>query len=293
MEGPAAVRRSVTLHEAADLLGVHYMTAYRYVRTGRLRAVKDGVQWRVDVADVAKLGTLSPPTRRAVGPRRWAVDQLANRMIAGDEAGAWALVNAALAAGAAAGQVHLEMLAPALERIGTGWATGQLGIADEHRGAVVAHRVVGRLGPLFAHRGRRRGTVIIGAAPGERHALPGAMVADQLRGARFEVIDLGADAPAESFAVTASDAPRLVAVLVGATCPARGRALARVIAAVRATTSATILTGGAAVADDQTALSLGADGWSGLDAGQAVDAVERSLLRPPAGILPPLRSGSR
>ena len=31
----------LSLQEAADRLGVHYMTAYRYVRTGRLRAVQD------------------------------------------------------------------------------------------------------------------------------------------------------------------------------------------------------------------------------------------------------------
>ena len=30
----------LTLQEAADRLGVHYMTAYRYVRTGRLERFK-------------------------------------------------------------------------------------------------------------------------------------------------------------------------------------------------------------------------------------------------------------
>jgi len=33
----------LTLHEAAELLGVHYMTAYRYVRLGLLPAVKASV----------------------------------------------------------------------------------------------------------------------------------------------------------------------------------------------------------------------------------------------------------
>ena len=44
----------ISLQEAADALGVHYMTAYRYVRTGRLPAVKDGAEWRVDPADLAE-----------------------------------------------------------------------------------------------------------------------------------------------------------------------------------------------------------------------------------------------
>jgi excisionase family DNA binding protein len=42
----AAVDGELTLHEAADLLGVHYMTAYRYVRLGLLHASKAGVSWR-------------------------------------------------------------------------------------------------------------------------------------------------------------------------------------------------------------------------------------------------------
>jgi excisionase family DNA binding protein len=33
---------TLTLHEAAERLGVHYMTAYRYVRHGQLFATKVG-----------------------------------------------------------------------------------------------------------------------------------------------------------------------------------------------------------------------------------------------------------
>ena len=42
----------LTLHEAAALLGVHYMTAYRYVRLGLLPAAKSGGSWRVTAADL-------------------------------------------------------------------------------------------------------------------------------------------------------------------------------------------------------------------------------------------------
>ena len=37
----------VTLHEAAERLGVHYMTAYRYVRHGQLQASRTSSGWRV------------------------------------------------------------------------------------------------------------------------------------------------------------------------------------------------------------------------------------------------------
>ena len=46
----APLAEPISLQEAASRLGVHYMTAYRYVRTGRLPARRDGAQWFVDVA---------------------------------------------------------------------------------------------------------------------------------------------------------------------------------------------------------------------------------------------------
>jgi excisionase family DNA binding protein len=40
------------LREAAELLGVHYMTVYRYIRTGRLPAHQAGSQWEISAADL-------------------------------------------------------------------------------------------------------------------------------------------------------------------------------------------------------------------------------------------------
>jgi MerR family transcriptional regulator, light-induced transcriptional regulator len=283
----------LTLQQAADTLGVHYMTAYRYVRTGRLPAFKVGVEWRVNAKDLAVVKAGPRRARREGGgrPRRWAVDQVAERLVAGDEPGVWALVDATLASGAEPADIHLDLLAPALRSIGDRWESGELSVADEHRASVVAQRIVGRLGPMFARRGRRRGTVVLGAPPGELHALPGAMLADELRLARFEVVDLGANTPAESFADAARVAVRLVAVLVGATVPA-DKAITEVIAAMRGVAAGVpVLVGGAAVADELAALALGADGWSGLDARHAVAAVERLLGRGAATRSEPRLSG--
>jgi methanogenic corrinoid protein MtbC1 len=99
-------------------------------------------------------------------------------------------------------------------------------------------------------------------------------VADELRAARFDVVDLGSNTPAESFAETARLAVRLVAVLIGATM-ADDRGIVEVVHAVReACPGVPVLVGGAGVADRATAAALGADGWSGVDARQAVEAVE-------------------
>ena len=121
----------ITLQEAADRLGVHYMTAYRYVRTGRLAARRDGVQWVVDPAEVARLRSAPRPARgrvRAEGP-----DKLAARLVAGDEAGAWTVVEAALTSGVEPADHYQDILVPALRSVGDGWEEGTLAVGDEHR----------------------------------------------------------------------------------------------------------------------------------------------------------------
>jgi excisionase family DNA binding protein len=267
----------ITLQEAAALLDVHYMTAYRYVRTGRLPARQEGMRWTIAVSD---LEALQHGGRRPRGVARAANQtQLIDRLVVGDEPGAWAVINAALTSGMLARDVHVDLLAGSLRTIGEQWASGDLTVADEHRASTVAARIIGRLGPLFAQRGRKRGTILLGTVAGDGHALPSAILADVLRGTRFEVIDLGANTPAESFAQSARRPDRLVAVLVGATTTGRPKAVTHAVDAIRiARPDTPILVGGAAVADERVASRLGADGWSGHDARRAAAAVE-TLLR--------------
>jgi excisionase family DNA binding protein len=263
----------LTLQDAADRLGVHYMTAYRYVRTGRLPATRDGVQWLVDPDDVEEL---QRPRRRRRGlGRAGAVSDLANRMVAGDEPGGWKVVEAVLAGGAAPVDVLLDVIAPALHRIGDDWATGTLSVADEHRASAVASRLVGRLGPRFARRGRKRGTIVVGSVEGDDHGLPSAILADVLRGAGYEVLDTGANTPAVSFVDSARAANRLRAVVIGATTGGRDAAIRRTVKLLRANDiTAPVLVGGASVGDGDRARKLGADGWTGHGGRDALAAIE-------------------
>jgi len=281
------VAGGITLEEAAQRLGVHYMTAYRYVRSGRLPAVRDGLRWMVDPADLAAIDT-GRATRGHGRLRTDGAARLQARMVAGDEAGSWGVIEEALAYGMSPSAVLVDLIGPALRAIGDGWATGELAVADEHRAVTVAQRLVGRLGPRFARRGRKRGTVVLGSVAGDEHALPSAMVADVLRGGGFDAVDLGANTPPESFAATAADATRLVAVLVGTTAPGADRALRRAVRAVRAAgVAAPILVGGAGISGDAHARALGATVWSGADADAAMRAVD-ALSRPDAAT-PPAR----
>jgi excisionase family DNA binding protein len=269
----------MTLQEAAERLGVHYMTAYRYVRTGKLPAAKVGVSWMVDPADVDRLRA-APTTRRPRGSvRTEGPAKLAARMVAGDEAGAWNIVENALTSTLDPRDVHLELLAPALRRIGEDWEAGRLSVADEHRATVVAGRLIGRLGPRFARRGRKRGVVVVAAPSGETHALPGAMLSDLLRGAGFEVVDLGADAPPTSIVEAAEHATRLVAVFIGVTSTGHDESVRAAVVALRAAgVQAPVLVGGAAIAHEDHAKDLGADAWTGSDGAAALAALEGILV---------------
>jgi len=269
----------LSLAEAADHLGVHYMTAYRYVRTGQLPARRDGATWSVATRDIAafkKAHAKRSPTR----PRR--VDRVARlkgRLIEGDEHGAWMIVESALASGVEPAELYRDVLIPALVEIGDEWSLGTMSVTEEHRASAVALRLVGRLGPHFSRRGRSRGTVIVGAPPGDPHSLPGAFISDLLRAKGFEVIDLGANVPAASFVEASLAADRRVAVLVGATSPETVAAVRTVTAALHRANITNVLVGGGAVRDADHARTLGADDWTGLDSNGVLAAVENRATR--------------
>ena len=254
------------LREAAEQLGVHYMTAYRYVRSGRLPAHKVGNEWQVDPADLAALQ--APGAERGPSGRRPTRsvhrERLERRLLAGDEPGAWGVVESAMSSGAEPSEVLTDLLAPSLRSIGERWAGGELSIADEHRASAVAQRLIARMGPRFARPGRRRGAVVLGPVAGDRHSLPTAILGDLLRGAGLEVVDLGADCPAESFvdAVHWADSPCAVGICV--TAPEAVAGVPAVISTLRdAGVRCPVVVGGGAVADRELAMRLGADLWAG------------------------------
>ena len=251
---------TLTLQEAAERLGVHYMTMYRYVRLGLVAATKEGGAWRVAEADLERLRHPAPTPR---GEAPWG-ERLEARMLEGDVAGAWSVVEAALASGTEPAEVYTALMAPALTRIGERWASGELGVEDEHLASAVASRLIGRLGSRFARRGRPRGTVVTVMPPGERHGFGLAMLADVLRGAGYTVLDLGPDTPVASVVAALSKVERLRGVCVGVVLESAVPAAAEMVVAVRAEVGpkVPILVGGRAVPDATTARSLGADAWA-------------------------------
>jgi excisionase family DNA binding protein len=251
----------LTMREAAERLGVHYMTIYRYVRLGLLPARKVGATWQIRESDLAAMRAGVPS---GAGGRRgadWA-GRLYNRLVAGDEAGAWGVVEAALASGLDPAGVYLDVLAPAMERVGDQWAVGVIEVADEHLATAVAARIVGRLGPRFARRGRSRGSVVVGTAPGELHGLAVAILGDLFRGAGFEVVDLGCNVPVDSLVCAVDRADRAACVALSCSVAGTDHRVAGSIARLRAWGEVPVLVGGAGIRDVEHAGLVGADGYA-------------------------------
>ena len=263
----------LSLHEVAEILDVHYMTAYRYVRLGILPAQREGRSWRIrrdDLDDFVAKG--EPRTER--GQADWA-DRFFNRVLAADEAGAWGVIEAALSSGMTIPDVYPALLSPTMRRIGDLWSADELDIATEHAASEVAARIVARLGPRLARRGVRRGTVVLGSTATELHSLPLAMATDLFRASQFDAIDLGAYLPPDSFASFVAETDDLVAVGIGVTTPGQEDEIGKTLAALRSVTDVPIVIGGYGV-DEAVALELGADGWADTGEG-AVELVEGLL----------------
>ena len=263
----------LSLRAAADQLGVHYMTAYRYLRLGTLPAKKVKGVWQVRMGDLRAVAGREPP-RPGPGGIRWGPyrSQLRDRLTSGDEPGAWSVIERARVSGASPEDIHLQLIAPVLRVIGDAWNVGDLDIAAEHRATGVAQRLIGRLGPSFARRGRKRGTVVIGGASGDHHSIPLAILGDILRGRGLFVVDLGANTPPDSFLQSTREHDDVIAVAIGVGCdqsiePARRAAglLHEQIPGIH------VFVGGPAVTSERAARAIGADEYGAT----AVDVADR------------------
>jgi MerR family transcriptional regulator, light-induced transcriptional regulator len=210
------------LRDAADTLGVHYQTAYGWVRQGMLPARKTPRGYEVSEGDVLELAA-----RRAVGAeppqevrvRDWAAQ--AYRLYAALAAGDEKLARqdfARLAAGTQLAELCDLVIAPALRRVGTAWAAGELSIAAEHRATAVCERLIAAR--LHQPQGRPRGVALTTTPPGERHGLPSLMAAACLREDHWQVQHLAADLPTDEVISLAADTGASLIVLSSATAEA-------------------------------------------------------------------------
>ena len=206
----------ITLHDAAVRLGVHYQTAYRWVRNGSLPAVKVRGVYQVDVDelrafDEERQRPAPPPTERTV--RDWGrfADQMHRSLVAGDEGAARDIVDGLVGSGVRVVDCCDRMIAPAMTRVGDEWATGQLSVAEERRAAFICERLLGRMNP--SPPGRPRGDAVVVTPISDEHQLPGQLATAALREDHWRVHHFGTGVPeADLLAMVGRLSPDLVVV---------------------------------------------------------------------------------
>lgn len=194
------------LRTAAEQLGVHYQTAYGWVRSGELEAVKRPSGYHVSEEAVARLDAARrapspPPTQARVRDWERQSDRFYLRLVAGDETGARRVVERLAKAPVDVVTMCENLFAPVLYRIGATWAAGSLSVAEEHRASAICERLLARMDLRPA--GRPRGVCVVATLQGEQHGLPALMASAALRSHHWHVHHLSTQVPVNDLAALA------------------------------------------------------------------------------------------
>jgi methanogenic corrinoid protein MtbC1 len=151
------------------------------------------------------------------------MELLLGTMINADRPGAAAMIEKAIVQGLPPERVIVEVLDPALVRLGALWGRASVSLAQTFVAAKIAEDVLLRClpsegRPTVAH----PGAVVIGNIEDDFHSLGRRIVAAFLRAAGWEVHDLGNDVLAEQFVDKAME---VGAVVVGASAMMQTTAL--------------------------------------------------------------------
>ncbi|HEY7676147.1 MAG TPA: cobalamin-dependent protein [Candidatus Methylomirabilis sp.] len=204
-------------------------------------------------------------------PAGWYVRVLAEAVASGDLRGGMLLAEAALAAGVPAQAIVQEGIVPGLERLGARFSCGEAYLPELMVGAKAAMTVLELLRPhLEGLPAARLGTVVLGTVQGDLHDIGKNLVAMLLRGAGFDVVDLGVNVSGERF-VAAMEERRARLVGLSALLTTTMQTMPAIVGAIRqspAGRAARIAVGGAPL-DAAFAARIGADGFA-KDAAEAV-----------------------
>jgi methanogenic corrinoid protein MtbC1 len=134
-------------------------------------------------------------------------------LLARDSARARKAVDDALMAGESVPDIYLGVLDPALREIGHRWAMGSINIAEEHYATAVAQSILDGLSRRLVRSPKDGRLAVVSGTPDELHALGTRVVADFLEADGWEVLLLGAGAPARDLtALVVQEQPDVVAL---------------------------------------------------------------------------------
>jgi len=205
-------------------------------------------------------------------------DALVEAVIAGDEKEVEAQVNQALSQGADARDILKNGLIAGMEVVGQRFRAGEMFLPEVLLCAEVMHKGLDIIDPLLAkteHEGQ--GKVVMGTVEGDIHDIGKRIVSFLLEGTGFEVIDLGVDVKADTFAQAIEEhKPDVLGMsaLLTTTMPNMGKTI-ELLKEKGLREKVKIIIGGAPTSE-QFAHSIGADGYAP-EAGSAVELVKRLL----------------
>jgi excisionase family DNA binding protein len=244
------------LRAAAAELGVHYQTAYGWVRSGRLPAELVGGRYRIarDALDALELERSIPRVPDPPGRHRLerAADRMHDALLTGNEQAARQLAVGLVAEGTSIADLIQQVFVPPLIGIGQAWHEGRLTIWVEHRASAIVERILGELAPN--PRGRRRGTALVAAVSGDFHSLPTSMAAVTLRDDNWHVEHIGANMPPDELVHFCAEHPVTVAVITS-TNPDTADLANNTATALRTAGTPTIVGGPGRTLDDLVTLA--------------------------------------
>jgi 5-methyltetrahydrofolate--homocysteine methyltransferase len=196
----------------------------------------------------------------------------------GDEDQVRALTERALGQGLPAKKVLDEGLVSGMNVVGEKFKRHEIFLPDVLLAARAMYAGLDLLRPILSGQGAPSlGKVVIGTVQGDLHDIGKNLVGIMLRGAGFEVIDLGHDVPPEKFVETAErEGANVIGLSALLTTTMVG--MSRVVALARKSSRADaikVIVGGAPVSEE-FAREIGADAH-GYDAASAVERV-RALV---------------
>jgi 5-methyltetrahydrofolate--homocysteine methyltransferase len=186
-----------------------------------------------------------------------------------------ALVKAAVDEGAQPGEILEKGLISGMSIIGGKFKRNEVYVPEVLIAARAMNAGMKVLEPVLAKSGvQPRGKVAVGTVKNDLHDIGKNLVCMMLKGAGFQVIDLGIDVPAEKFVAAVKDGAQVVGLsaLLTTTMPQ----MKGVIDALKGSgASAKVMIGGAPVTQAY-AQEIGADGYAP-DAASAVDEAKKLL----------------
>lgn len=193
-------------------------------------------------------------------------------LLHGDSRGCLTLAEQSILNAADLKLFYLDVIWPALTRIGQMWEANQISIAEEHLATAIVGRAMASLYQHVAQSTVTRGKAVVSAAPNEFHEVGARMVADFMEMDGWDVTYLGANTPAHEILGLLKKHQPFVAALSVATVYNLDNAqqVIRMLNEDRETSHIKIMVGGLAFNNvPELWQTIGADGYAA-DAESAV-----------------------